>query len=269
MKRFLKYVSTIGLICFFCAACYDSRTFDSKPTELARAFDIYNERKGNLYKATFGDVDENIYKYKPDTVARSKEYSRVTDTSYGFINFRDHFVFCESQTTLVLTANTESVPPNSIKTYILLDDCCYGLFGSLHKKYIGLKPLSKFLHSYDYYYIVTSEQFSFHNYTSFPRDIYYKGDIIVIKEGVLVSPKSFCLLPMKDGLLKLDDLVAFHKNNYDIGYTYEQMIETTYTNEGTNIRKFTDFFWNDMDEGKMIESFKCLFENPPFLDLMG
>ena len=265
MKCFFKKVLEISLISIFCAGCqksrYPTKTFDYNPSALYKAFDIYNS-KVYVYKVKFKNVCKDLYEYKPNTVDLNADYPSRPSTEYGFINYPDRFVYAESESTFIASSHFSDV--DKITAYILLDDSCYGnMFGYLRKRYISPQNLSSFITSYDYFYVLTTQTYSFNNYPN--REIYQRKNKITINDGVLISPKSFCMLPIKDNKLKLDELVNFHKENYEIGYTYEQMQENNYeTNER---RQFVDLFWNDMDEDVLISSYQQLIDNPPSFDL--
>ncbi len=283
MKKVTKKVYICLSICSFCcASCslqnkFEDGVYDTNPAFLSEV--IYWKPTSTidfacLYKVNFKSIDKSIYSFKPTTVELNKNPGQVTDIPFGILDYLDEMAYCNSENNMVLcsrddigdsieyaSSNGQKINRSltNIDLYITLDDTCYGnMFGLLSKKYIRVNRLNNFLTSYDYFYVNVSEVNSFYNTN---RDIYYKNKKTNINEGILINPKGFRMFPVKEGKIKLDELVKFHKNNYEIGYDYKNIED--YVSDGEAKRYFVDYFHNDMDEEELLSSFSALFDNPP------
>ncbi len=117
--------------------------------------------------------------------------------------------------------------------------------------YFSKSKLSAFLKNYDCYYLFTR----------------YRGDMTldinnqasIIHNYFEIKTKYYNIFPFIDGKLKLNELQDFYINESVQPYIYDEIKKY----KDTLTVSFTDYFWNDMSQEELEDSFKKMIDNPP------
>ena len=235
MKNSFK-VLLLTLVTTLCSSCYQAeRIFDSSSTY-------------NLVFETQYEYLCNYFSFENFAVMRVD----IKSLKHDYLN---NCLLIQNDKDLVLT-NCDESNVQSSKLYIFLsDEPCWEttLFGKRkqYNVYSNHESVLSFLNSYDSFYIYGS----YSEYDSITRS----ND----NSALLVNFKRYNLFPIKNNRVKLDDLLDFYKQNTVLPYDYNIVKECYVDFEEKEKRMFTDYFWNNMSENDLIDSFWTLSNNPP------
>lgn len=228
MKNIIKTSLLVGLIGFCCVSCSNERQ-------------IYDASKS--YNTLWNEQLKYLCSYFPN---EKYELFKINSSNLEKKLYEDYIIINSEKRHQIMVS--------------LFDETCWELNNWSGKKknfklYFNANKVNEFLNRYDYFYL----------YATYPRSItaHKKGKETEFSEAFCVEFKKYNLLPFKNNKLKLDELFAFYNNNSVMPYNYELVAEYHYLPKGTENRLFIDFFWNDMSNVELLNSFNQLKENPP------
>ncbi len=257
MKKAYRTLFIVGLLIVFCVGCTKHNNqptcddnevfvFDSEQTydlvykkQLSFCYSYFEINEGEytnycLFKTTISNINHESYpcyleiNVQPEIVFYKEIYNKpinISEVKNIYLDLYDEHIYNECHGRRLL--------------YMRLEDC------------------SSFLENYDYFYffLIPSLGIQPFDYKTNTRD-----DSVL---NICIKTKRYNILPIRDGKLKLDELLSFYKKSSSLPYDYHLITEYGESiNEKFNGRKFTDLFWNDMSEEELKNSFESIIDNP-------
>lgn len=241
MKKGFRRIVLISSLVLLCTSCNDElRTYDGS----------------KAYNTVWSEQPKNMCSYFP--MGNYVVYK--IDSSFSKkIQYEDYLIIDSNKQVVASSHDVESNNQNLIMISLFDETCWETYFWSgkkkIYKLYFELEKVEEFLNKYDYFYLYGAHYFSL--------TVHKKGKETEINEAICASFKNYHLLPFKDNKLKLDELFNFYRNFSSMPYDYNLIAKKEYLTNGIESKPFTYFFWNDMTDEDLLNSFNQLTENPP------